>query len=301
MNCEEIYNQRINRAIDFISENLESNLTIEEISREAGFSTYHFHRIFRAFTGESLYAFVSRLRVEKAASLFLTATGTITETAFQVGFNDGAVFARAFKKRFGCSASQWRKGKSRNHQAEESPEAYTTISREGGTPLLPDRVYIRDMPERHLLYLRDFGPFAGDYRKILRLHRRLLEILQTRQILWCRQEGYFLVFHDSMGITANEKLRISYGVLTDQEVPENLPLGALKIPGHTCLMTQFTLDNREYGMAWTEVFRRILPAEGLEAADGPCFENYREDCYNGTTGKTEVTIGIPVKPLGRRI
>jgi deoxyribose-phosphate aldolase len=57
----------------------------------------------------------------KAASILLSTKITITEAAYLVGFRDSAVFARAFKNRFGCSASSWVNNKnSRIHQAEDS-------------------------------------------------------------------------------------------------------------------------------------------------------------------------------------
>lgn len=65
------YIHRINKVIDYIEQNLDSELSLERLADVALFSPYHFHRIFSAFMGETLSGFIRRKRIEKAASLLL--------------------------------------------------------------------------------------------------------------------------------------------------------------------------------------------------------------------------------------
>jgi AraC family transcriptional regulator len=103
------YTARINRVIDHIDAHLSEEMSLDELAGVAGFSRFHFHRLFRAMVGETLGRYVARLRVERAASV-LTAnpTASITEVALDCAFGSSAAFARAFKARFGVSASEWR-------------------------------------------------------------------------------------------------------------------------------------------------------------------------------------------------
>ena len=55
------YRRRICRAMDYISRNLESELSLEEIAQAASFSMFHFHRIFKAVVGETVSGFTRRL------------------------------------------------------------------------------------------------------------------------------------------------------------------------------------------------------------------------------------------------
>jgi AraC family transcriptional regulator len=55
------YKKRTCRAMNFISRNLDRELSLEEIAREASFSMYHFHRIFKAVVGETVAGFTRRL------------------------------------------------------------------------------------------------------------------------------------------------------------------------------------------------------------------------------------------------
>ena len=100
------YHSRINRVFDYIEANLGGDLALTTLADVAAFSPYHFHRIFRAMVGETLGHFIGRLRVEKAAALLLNNMRTpVTEIALGCGFSSSTTFARAFRERFGMSAS----------------------------------------------------------------------------------------------------------------------------------------------------------------------------------------------------
>lgn len=63
------YLRRIHKVQDYIEENLSYTLVLAELADIAGFSKYHFHRIFRAITNESLLQYVNRVKLERAAFL----------------------------------------------------------------------------------------------------------------------------------------------------------------------------------------------------------------------------------------
>ena len=105
----EAYISRINRVIDFVENHYMDTLTIDDLADVAGFSRYHFHRIFRAMVGEPLNQFIVRIRVEKSAAMLLNnPKKSITEIAFDCGFSGSAPFARSFKALFSMSATDWR-------------------------------------------------------------------------------------------------------------------------------------------------------------------------------------------------
>jgi len=290
MSGTELYINRINAVIDYIDTHLEEKLNLDELSRVAQFSKYHFHRIFSAFMGESLYAFITRLRVERAAALLPGRRDSITDITFSLGFDDSATFARAFKKQFGVSASRWRqKQHSKINQAARAFPEYHELT--------PSEIEEQQLPETELLYLRYRGAYSGDYRLFDRLHRWLLEELQAQTVGWEEERGFYVVYHDPLGITADEQLRISYGVpvMGTEAVSGNL--GQLTIAAHRYLLGRFSLAHDEYGRAWTTVYRDILPQRGLQPVDGYCFEHYYADCYDSAAGKTAVSIGVPVEPV----
>ena len=62
------YQRRINAATNQVARNLDKNHSIEELAAVANFSKFHFHRIYRALSGETVSQMVSRLRLEGAAA-----------------------------------------------------------------------------------------------------------------------------------------------------------------------------------------------------------------------------------------
>ena len=65
------YIRRVCRAMDYISARLAENPTLDEIAESAAFSKYHFHRVFKGVTGETVADFTRRLRLERAAQHLL--------------------------------------------------------------------------------------------------------------------------------------------------------------------------------------------------------------------------------------
>src|ERR1700704_4132420 len=96
------YAARMNRVVDHIQTHLADPLDLEQLAAVACFSPFHFHRLFRAWMGETLQAFVHRLRLERAAQLLLfDQAKSVSDIAQECGFSSASAFARAFKAAFG--------------------------------------------------------------------------------------------------------------------------------------------------------------------------------------------------------
>ena len=99
---------RISSALYFIDTNFTNDITLEDAANYIGFSKYHFSRLFKKYTNSTFYDYLCRRRIQKAQSLLET-SASITDIAFQVGFNNITTFSRCFKKYAGCSPSEFRK------------------------------------------------------------------------------------------------------------------------------------------------------------------------------------------------
>ena len=92
------YRKRINKAFDYIENNISKQISLEELADVANFSKYHFHRIFASYTGEPPAQFINRLRLEKAAMmLVMNKNDNISDIAEKTGFSDLSIFSRNFK------------------------------------------------------------------------------------------------------------------------------------------------------------------------------------------------------------
>src|SRR5712692_3721376 len=104
----DLYTRRINTVISHVRQNLDGDLSLDALSRVGCFSKFHFHRVFKSITDETVNDMVVRMRLERAANLLRTVPRlSITAAAFEVGFSSVSVFSRAFRKHFGVNARQW--------------------------------------------------------------------------------------------------------------------------------------------------------------------------------------------------
>jgi AraC family transcriptional regulator len=93
--------QKLVRAVEYIQDQLEADLTVSGIAQAVGMSPYHFTRLFKESTGQSPHQYVVEARVRKAKQLLTTGKFTISEAAYHVGFVDQSHLTRHFKRVFG--------------------------------------------------------------------------------------------------------------------------------------------------------------------------------------------------------
>ncbi|MFW8052870.1 helix-turn-helix domain-containing protein [Vagococcus fluvialis] len=107
---QEEYSRLINKSEDYIEAHLDDIISLEDLANHANFSSYHFHRLFKEYSRETLKQFVTRIKMERAA-LFLSINQSIslTEVALNYGYSDVSSFSRAFKRYFGRSPSHYRR------------------------------------------------------------------------------------------------------------------------------------------------------------------------------------------------
>ncbi len=100
--------QKLSRACSYISQNCEKNISLEDAAAYAGFSKYHFSRIFKEYMNTSFTAYLTSQRIQKALSLFAQPELSITDAVFLSGFGSVASFNRSFKQQMGCTPSEYR-------------------------------------------------------------------------------------------------------------------------------------------------------------------------------------------------
>ena len=107
---KEIYTRLINKAEDYIERNLKESICLADLAKNANLSDYHFHRIFKKYSSETVNEFVTRFKLERAA-IFLCVhpTISITDIAMDYGYSDSSTFSRTFKRHFGVSPIEYKK------------------------------------------------------------------------------------------------------------------------------------------------------------------------------------------------
>ncbi|WP_334074400.1 MULTISPECIES: AraC family transcriptional regulator [Paenibacillus] len=103
------YFDAVKKAIDFIEERLEKELKMEDIARNAGFSPYHFHRIFQLLTKNTVSDYVRKRRLTHAAGELFDSEIRIIDLAVKYQFESQEAFTRAFKRMFRIPPGQFRR------------------------------------------------------------------------------------------------------------------------------------------------------------------------------------------------
>lgn len=104
------YAERFRRVFDYIDSHLYAALTVDELSRCANFSRYHFQRQFSEYVGMSVTRYIQLIRMRQASyQLVFQPQRRIIDIGLEAGFENPESFSRAFKKCIGQTPSQFRK------------------------------------------------------------------------------------------------------------------------------------------------------------------------------------------------
>lgn len=311
----EEYLSRVNRVQDYIEANLSEEFSLLKLSQIANFSVYHFHRIFSSMTGEPLFQYIQRVRLEKAAFLLLAdPKKPVTQIAMECGFSNQASFARAFKKYFDTSASQLRmeldNQKSKNCKAESNTGKvsseillYNSIIRKKQCRTgeirtdIPFSVEVKNIPEMHVVYVRYIGPYKKDAALFERLFKKLYKWAKARELIDFSQTKWLTLYHDNPELTDEHKLRISVCMTAPETVETDGEIGKLTIPGGKYAIGHFELGSDQYEDAWYALGGKWLPESGYQPDDRLSFELYPNNDENNSEEKHFVDIHIPIKPL----
>jgi len=105
----EKYSDTIHRIFGYIEKNYANDITLEELADIAGYSSCHFSRIFKKYSGTTFISFLNNRRVSAAELLLLEDNASVTEAAARVGFSSLTTFNRVFKDINGCTPSEFKR------------------------------------------------------------------------------------------------------------------------------------------------------------------------------------------------
>lgn len=106
-----MYIGNIQRAINYIEENINENIKLNDIAKVSGYSMFHFDRIFKYTVGESVIEYMRKRKLTEAANLLISTNISIIDIAIEYGFNSQQAFTLAFKKFYGKTPGEYRREK----------------------------------------------------------------------------------------------------------------------------------------------------------------------------------------------
>jgi len=249
------YHERILRVLVHIQTRLDEPMPLEELAGVACFSPFHFHRVFRALTGEGVHEYVRRLRMERAAQRLKLAEQSVTEIALDAGYESHEAFTRAFHAMFGVPPSQFRGG------AREAlrPPDYGD----------PPAVEIKTLDPMRVVFLRHSGPYDA------------VGATWGRLAMWAGMRGligpasrFLGISWDDPEITPPEKLRYDAAITLARPIAPEGEFGVTEIAGGEYATLLHKGPYEKLSVAYRLMFGAWLPGGSRELRDAPCFEQY---------------------------
>ena len=299
----------MNRVVDYIQNHLADPMDLEQLAGVACFSSFHFHRLFRAWMGETLQSFIHRLRLEKAAQLLVfDQFRTISDIASECGFSSSGTFARAFKLAFGTSAGEWRKRKicetnRKSCEANEgaplgSSKATDTRNRHKERPMtkIPLQVRVQRLAPETVAYIRHIGPYKGDTTLFRRLFGQLFAWAGPRGLME-PEPKYLSLFQDNPNLTPAARQRLEVALVVPPGTAPGGEVGVRMTEGGLYATARIRVLLEDFAAQWDALVGDWLPDSGYQPDHRPAMEIYLNNPDSDPEGRYHVEICLPVHPL----
>ncbi len=259
----EHYGDRIRKAVTFMEANQSRVPTLEELSKVAGFSAYHFHRVFHAYVGETVASYLKRIRLERAAMQLCHTEQMVLDVALDAGYETESAFIKAFKTRFKQSPGVFRKSGNATIQPNQNIKLKMqtqSINAESIQKLEPIPIY----------YVRKTGPYAQAAKEAF---GTLMPFLYGNKLTSPDMRCFGISFDDP-NVTDPSKLR--YEAAATVEVAHE-PEGEVQrkdIEGGKYATFLHKGAYETLAGTYDAIFSQWLPESGEQLRDRPVFEEY---------------------------
>lgn len=275
------YKARIDRVLLWLDAHRDEPITPAQAASVAAFSPYHFHRVFRGVTGESLMQCLRRLRLESAARRLRNSDVSVTDAAFDAGFDSHEGFTRAFKAHFGSAPSRWR--------TQESARRMEALAE--ALPIPP--VELRDVPARTMICMRhqgDFGDAPAVWQRFIQLVMSAGLYRGRAQLIGC--------YPDDPDVTPAGLLRFDVGLIEATPGPAKLPspLRREVVPAGRWAVCVHAGSYATLSTTYLKLVGGYFPRAGLGLADRPCIELYRNTLFDTAEADLRTEVWAPVEP-----
>lgn len=285
-NHPDYHRARIQKALEFIDRKLSTKLTVIDIANAAHFSEYHFHRLFPAYTGESIHGYVRTRRLEKAVLLMHDNPNMrLLDIALSVGFETHSAFARAFKQHFGTSPSQFDATTRAVHSAPMSLSPFLT------EPLSLEWS-IQSQPQMTLIYKIAYGTASGQFFPDQRPDRDFLTLLKgaDQGLL-----GLVSAFPASPKSLNDETTPVFYGGLFTRSGLSDWSEESLIFPAGPWAVFEHKGSYDFLHQSWNRIYRAWLPHTDRRLRNTLPFEMYLNSPHQTAINELVTQIWLPIE------
>ena len=277
-----------NNLLNFINENIQIDINIDNLAMEFSISKYHLHRIFKEQMGKNIYETITDIRLQKASNLLITNKySTITQVASLCGYNSSVSFIRAFKQRFSQTPKQWRNGGYKIYSDMILGTSKTASLAKVDFSHLEAK--IEKAPARKAYYIRQ----KGYNKNAKQTWQKMLAWIYTNDLKDYEQIG---IYHDNPIITPLDDCHYVACVVPKEKQSKlkNTSLPSFIIPSLVCAV--FEVEGK-YGdilnlIQW--VYHTWLPNSGYETNTIPSYTIFERNHFLEDDERFKVKYYVPI-------
>ncbi|WP_027627494.1 AraC family transcriptional regulator [Ruminiclostridium cellobioparum] len=294
------YYIRINRVIDYIENNLGSELNLETLSKVACFSAYHFHRLFRSITGETLAVYVKKRRIIAAANrIYHFPEVKISQIAYEFGFSGQSDFSRSFKSFFKITPSEFLETRRLKnglswHYADFGKELFSSV----GKDFFEYDINICRLEDYTVAYIRNTG-LSEEHKseKIEDSFRKLYTWAAARELISPDTHVLGITLDNPEIVPLTECRHDTCITISREAEPDgNIGIRIISSAGRYAAC-DFDAEEPDFSKSFFKAIDYIygcwMPQNGYFPEDRPCIERYHKNHENG---HIFIELMIPIYP-----
>lgn len=274
------YSERLDRVAAYIETHLDDTIDLLTLAEVAHLSSYHFHRVYHAVSGETVAVTVKRLRLQRAAGDLVQTRKNITEIVKHSGLGSVAAFTRAFKAEYGLPPAQYRKVGSHT-RFHNTLEARAKLQRE--VRILESAPMTGISVEHRGSYLM----ISRAFDKVFRWARAHDQMNHLTAVVG--------VYIDDPFSIPEAQLRSRACLMFDREVPLDPTVKRIEIPAGPCAVLRHRGPYADMRLAYQWLYGEWLPSSGRDVADMPVFEVYLNHPRDTVPADLLVDICLPLQ------
>ncbi len=267
--------------VDYINNHLDEGLDLEKPAVHSNLSSFHFHRIMKAFLGEPIGAYIIRVRLETTVRLLRYTDLPVEQIAYSVGYEMPSSLSKSFKKFYNISPLEYRNDK--NFVIMKPVQLNPDLK------LKSPKVI--ELETKKTIYIRLTGAYSD------------LDFCGTWARLWAyvKEQKLFSagiesisIYHDDPKVTTTEKLRTDICLILPKPAEPRGGIGVKEIAGERYAVFLYQGPYTNLGIVYDTIFAQWLPSSGYELRNAPLFEKYVNDPSRTEEAKLKTEIYIPL-------
>lgn len=279
-------NTQIKKVLYYIETHLDDALDGLLLAKVAGYSHFHFCRIFKMYTGESLISYTTRLRLERAATSFYHTDKRMIDIALDAGYKTPTGFLKAFKARFGVTPTEYKRNAKRLRHKYKDIKMKET----------PEIVMREDV---EVVFVRALGPYMQSAEVAWnKLSEKVGALAHKSEapVDPKKQTEALGICHDDPDVTEAEKIRYDAALTLDKEDKHKIvdtDLGVKTVSGGRYATVRYQGSYTQAEEYWYGLYSWI-EKNRYEFRDAPAFEKYLNMPHEVEESELLTEIYVPI-------